>query len=125
MGTQSTLNEDLQAQIDALISQVSANRENIAALVKRADEMEAQAQIDRDMIAELQRDGVVSKEHARQLEEALKSSRVIGAAIGLIMGSRNLTQDEAFAVLRKASSDSNRKLRELAAELVDSAGAKN
>lgn len=37
------------------------------------------------------------------------------------MGSRNIDQDKAFAVLKQASQDSNRKLRELAAELVQSA----
>ncbi|HET7415173.1 MAG TPA: ANTAR domain-containing protein [Arthrobacter sp.] len=55
------------------------------------------------------------------MEQALTSSRTIGAAIGLLMGSRNIDQDKAFAVLKQASQDSNRKLRELAAELVQSA----
>lgn len=118
-------NEDLQAQIDAVIRHMEANRRNIDALTTRADTSdlradasEAQALIDRDMIAELQRDGVISQQHADQMDEALKSSRTIGAAIGLIMGSRDMTEEQAFAVLRSASQNSNRKLRELAAELV-------
>jgi AmiR/NasT family two-component response regulator len=72
------------------------------------------------MIADLQRDGVLSQAHADQMDEALKSSRTIGAAIGMIMASRGLTEIEAFEVLRTASQRSNRKLRELAAELVGS-----
>ncbi|HET7691302.1 MAG TPA: ANTAR domain-containing protein [Nocardioidaceae bacterium] len=88
----------------------------------RLDDIETRAMVDRDMIAELQRDGILSQKHAQEMEEALKSSRIIGAAMGIIMGSRNVTQDEAFAVLQKASANSNRKLRELAKELVDSAG---
>jgi len=82
--------------------------------------MEARAEVDREMIAELQVDGVVSQEHALHMEEALKSSRKIGAAIGMIMASRMVTEDEAFAILKQASQKSNRKLRELAADLVDS-----
>jgi hypothetical protein len=135
VGTDPTGN-DLQAQIDALVHQVTANRADIDALTQRADasdaradasdsradDMEARAQLDRDMISELQSDGVLGQEHQTQMEEALKSSRTIGAAIGLIMASRHVTEVEAFAVLRTASRNSNRKLRDLAAELVSSAG---
>jgi hypothetical protein len=130
-------NHDLQAQIDALTRQVAASRGDIDALLKRADAseeraeasdvragaIEARAAVDREMIAELQRDGVLSREHALQMEEALRSSRTIGAAIGIIMGSRHLSEEQAFAVLKAASSNSHRKLRDLAADLVASAGA--
>ena len=54
------------------------------------------------------------------MEEALKSSRIIGAAIGVVMASRGVSDAEAFAILKKASNDSNRKLRELAADLLAS-----
>jgi hypothetical protein len=125
----------LQEQIDDLVRQMVTNRSDIEALEDRAQEAErraarfearadaseARAQIDRDMIAELQRDGVVSQEHAAQLEHALRSSRVVGAAIGLIMSSRQVAEEDAFRILRSASNDSNRKVRDLAAELVDSA----
>lgn len=116
-------NGELQAQIDALLHQITLNRSAIDALEVRADASEARALIDRDMIAELQRDGVLSQAHAAEMDRALKSSRTIGAAIGLIMGSRNLSENEAFEVLRTASQNSNRKLRELAADLVASAGS--
>ena len=120
---------DLQEQIDALVRQVKDNRSDIDALQSRAeaaelraDALETQALIDRDMIAELQADGVVSKEHAAQMEEALRSSRTIGAAIGVIMGTRQVSEEEAFKILQTASQHSNRKLRDLAAELVASSG---
>lgn len=61
------------------------------------------------MIADLQRDGVLSQAHADQMDEALNSSRVIGAAIGMIMASRDLSEPAAFQVLRTASQNSNRK----------------
>jgi len=40
-------------------------------------------------------------------------------AIGVLMGRGGMTQDEAFALLRRASQHLHRKLREVAAEVVD------
>lgn len=87
----------------------------------RVDKIEAAELVDREMIAELQADGELSREHGKQMKQALRSSRVIGVAIGMIMASRSLAEDEAFAVLAKASQDSNRKLRDIAQLLVDGA----
>ncbi len=53
------------------------------------------------------------------LETALNTSREIGIAVGIIMANRKLTRDDAFNLLRIASQHSNRKLRELAAEVAD------
>jgi AmiR/NasT family two-component response regulator len=69
----------------------------------------------------MQADGLLSQEHARQLEQALRSSRTIGAAMGMIMPTRQVAEDEAFAILSSASQQSNRKVRELAADLVQRA----
>ncbi|WP_433363342.1 GAF and ANTAR domain-containing protein [Actinoplanes sp. CA-142083] len=55
---------------------------------------------------------------ARHLEKALAGRAVIEQAKGIIMGQRHCTPDEAFAVLSKASQASNRKLREVATDLV-------
>lgn len=54
----------------------------------------------------------------RQLQEAVASREIIGEAKGIIMERKGCTRDEAFAVLRRASQRENRKLRELAEELV-------
>jgi hypothetical protein len=127
---------DLQRQVDELAQRVSGNRADIDALSKRADDAnhraddanhradasEARAEVDREMIAELQADGIVSQEHAAQMEEALRSSRKIGAAIGVIMASRQLDEEQAFAVLKAASQNSNRKMRDIADELVSTKG---
>jgi AmiR/NasT family two-component response regulator len=85
----------------------------------RMDKIEDAAALDRAMIAELHAAGVVANEHAKQLEQALRTSRTIGAAIGVLMKSRNVDQDKAFAILRDASSHQNRKIRDRAAEIVD------
>ncbi len=53
------------------------------------------------------------------LESALGSRTVIGQAIGIIMERFDLRPDVAFAVLSRISSTEERKMRDLAAELVD------
>lgn len=51
------------------------------------------------------------------LQTALHSSRQIGTAVGILMGRRLITSDEAFAQLVRASQHLNRKLRDLATEV--------
>ena len=58
---------------------------------------------------------------ARRLEEALRSRAVIDQAMGVIMERENLTPEEAFAMLRTASQQVNVKVRDIAAEIVESA----
>lgn len=74
---------------------------------------DAWSQIDRMRSADL-----AHEEQAAHLRQALQSSRKIGAAIGIVMADRNVGEDEAFAVLSKASQDTNRKLSALAHEVV-------
>ncbi|CUR57517.1 hypothetical protein NOCA1130070 [metagenome] len=123
---------DLQRQIDDLVALVTKGRTDIDALSTQADETLARitvnrADIDalqecvtlnRELIAELQSDGVVRREHTDQLEKALTTSRTIGAAVGVLMASRNIDQEEALRVLREASSRANTPMRELAEVIV-------
>jgi GAF domain-containing protein len=55
---------------------------------------------------------------AVQLGQAMQSRKLIGQAIGLVMARYDLDEDRAFQYLIRASSASNIKLREVAAELV-------
>jgi GAF domain-containing protein len=55
---------------------------------------------------------------ADQLREAMRSRAVIDQAKGIIMGARRCTAQEAFAVLSDLSMRSNRKLRDVAADMV-------
>jgi AmiR/NasT family two-component response regulator len=63
----------------------------------------------------------VEDERDAAVEQALRSSRTIGAAMGMIMPTQQVAEDEAFAILSSASQQSNRKVRELAADLVQRA----
>ncbi len=57
------------------------------------------------------------EQDAANFHDALSSSRQIGTAIGIIMARKLVTSDEAFDILRQASQDLNRKLRDIAAEV--------
>ena len=59
-----------------------------------------------------------SQHEVAELQQGLVSSRVIGTAIGVLMASEHVTQEQAFELLRNASMRSNRKLRDIAAEVV-------
>lgn len=57
------------------------------------------------------------RKDVENLTSALESSRTIGTAVGILMTSRHLTKEAAFALLRRASMDLNLKLRDVASEV--------
>ncbi|MFF3906342.1 GAF and ANTAR domain-containing protein [Streptomyces sp. NPDC001848] len=54
-----------------------------------------------------------ARTHA-QLEQAIATRHTIGEAMGILMGSHHLTEDQAFDVLRRYSQEKNIKVREVA-----------
>ena len=58
-------------------------------------------------------------ELAAQLKEAMSSRAVIEQAKGIVMASTRCTPDRAFEILVRASQRENRKLRDIAIEIVD------
>jgi GAF domain-containing protein len=58
------------------------------------------------------------REQISGLEQAVASNRAIGMAIGILMAIRRIGQDEAFDLLRTVSQRTNRKVREIADEVV-------
>ncbi|GAB6984932.1 ANTAR domain-containing protein [Nocardioides pyridinolyticus] len=54
-----------------------------------------------------------------ELKEALGTNRAIGTAVGIIMERYDLDAEAALGFLKRVSSQHNRKMRELAAELVE------
>ncbi len=62
---------------------------------------------------------------ARELEEArteLENRRLIERAKGLIMASRGLSEEAAYALLRRTAMNQNRKIAEIAQSLITAAG---
>jgi ANTAR domain len=126
----------MQEQIDALRERMKstrgetdANRADINRLhntvqVDRSDidRLQVGAEVDRVLIAELQTEGVLRAEHAADMEAALRSARVIGAAMGVLMGSTRCTEEQAIQILKKVSNETNVKLREVADAVVLTGG---
>jgi len=61
----------------------------------------------------------LARERARNLERALTTNREIGMAMGVLIARHNLTRTQAFDLLRIASQNLNRKINEIAVEVVD------
>lgn len=70
------------------------------------------------VVASNARDYWAVAETSKQLQHALASRAVIEQAKGILMGVQHCTPDEAFDILRRSSQRENRKLREIAEELV-------
>ncbi len=64
-----------------------------------------------------------ARQLADQLQQAIASRAVIEQAKGIIMGDRRCDAGEAIDLLKKVSQDANRKLRDVAAALVERAQA--
>lgn len=56
---------------------------------------------------------------AQQMQQALESRKTIDMALGILVAMHHCSPDEAFAILSRTSQQHNRKLRELARELVE------
>ena len=55
-----------------------------------------------------------------QLRDALETRDVIGQAKGILMAAEAISADDAFLILVRASQRQNRKLRDIAADVVES-----
>ena len=66
--------------------------------------------------------GARQSERASQLEKGLETNREIGAAIGILMATHGIGQDQAFDLLSSASQRLNRKLRDIASAIVHGDG---
>jgi AmiR/NasT family two-component response regulator len=56
---------------------------------------------------------------AEDLDTAMKSRTAINLACGVIMAQNRCTQEEAVEILTKVASNRNRKLRDVATELIE------
>ncbi|WP_129306051.1 GAF and ANTAR domain-containing protein [Streptomyces sp. L2] len=62
-----------------------------------------------------------ARTHA-QLEQAVATRHAIGEAMGILMGSHRITEEQAFNVLRRYSQENNTKLREVARRVTERGG---
>lgn len=61
---------------------------------------------------------VTNGENAATLQRGLTSNREIGKAIGMLMARHNITEEQAFSILRRISQDTHTKLVDIAAKFV-------
>ncbi|MBU3864173.1 GAF and ANTAR domain-containing protein [Streptomyces sp. 4503] len=59
---------------------------------------------------------------ADQLQRAIETRHTIGEAMGILMERLKITEDDAFALMRRVSQERNVKLRDLARQICESGG---
>ncbi|MFI8484358.1 GAF and ANTAR domain-containing protein [Streptomyces rubrogriseus] len=62
-----------------------------------------------------------ARTHA-QMQEAIGTRHTIGEAMGILMGRHRISEDQAFAALRRYSQDHNVKLRDVAGQVCERGG---
>jgi GAF domain-containing protein len=62
---------------------------------------------------------VATARHDETMARAVDARKLVGQAMGILMERFDLTSDQAFAVLRRYSQDTNTKLRDVAQQLID------
>jgi hypothetical protein len=87
-------------------------------LQHRVNYLEAQHRADQAVIAQLRADDALHRCKIANLEAALVSARRIGAAVGVLMTRYRVTDAQAFDLLRIASQHENRKLRDIAEDVI-------
>lgn len=92
--------------------------DRVAVVREDIDALEAQVIADRKVIEHLQAEGFVDREKIANLEAALVTARRIGAAMGILMLGRGITDVQAFDLLRSQSQATQRKLRAVAEEVI-------
>ena len=110
--------DSLQTRVEEAVDRAAVSDVRADELRHRIDDLEAGADVHQHLIAELKSEGLLRQKHVTQLEEALRTSRRIGIAIGIIMVARNLDATEAFSVLVSASQNTDRKVSSVADDVV-------
>ncbi|MCU1400967.1 MAG: hypothetical protein JWN62_4076 [Acidimicrobiales bacterium] len=102
--------DELVAQRDQIRAEGEPEAESDRSNLSGSDHSEQTAQL----ICELVR----LSEEVENLKAALRTRAVIDQAKGIIMAAQRVDADHAFQVLREQSQHENRKLRDVAAEIV-------
>lgn len=109
---------NLLAQVDPAIPFDADAREFVATLkdhlARSVDMLRTLSRNQEDAAEQI----ATAQRQAEHLERALESNRLIGTAVGILMAGSRITSEEAFDRLRASSQRTNRKLRELADEVV-------
>lgn len=125
--------DDAAAEIRRLLAAAPADGDRIAGLERRdalhVAEMDRRDQAhvaeterrDTLHLNEMQRRQDVYDHELDLIRTALETRDIIGQAKGVVIATLGCSSDEAFVLLRKQSQSENRKLHEVAAEIVTNA----
>ncbi|WBQ08707.1 GAF and ANTAR domain-containing protein [Kribbella sp. CA-293567] len=62
---------------------------------------------------------IANARHEESMNQAVDARKIVGQAMGMLMERFDLDSDRAFGVLKRYSQDNNRKLRDVAVELIE------
>src|SRR4051794_38987543 len=110
-GHPSPHSRDLRVQLDATRARLPHRR------TAGLDGL-GQPEVASDVVSQAREQLLAARERIGHLETALASNRRIGIAIGIVMARNRVTDEAAFALLREQSQARNRKLRDLAEEVI-------
>ena len=110
--------DSLEDRADAANHRAEVIEQRVGEHGARLDTVEGRLDVDEALFTEVQAEVRVRRDQAEHLKEALRSARTIATAMGIIMVVRDVDETEAFAMLSKASQNSNQKLRAVAGEVV-------
>lgn len=108
----------------ALSIQVPVDRGNVGALNLFSDNADTfdETSVERASVlaafATVAINAAAYSEDAAGLRQGLASNRAIGKAIGMLMARDNVSDDEAFTILRRTSQDSNVKVADVAHDFI-------
>ena len=108
-----------------LCTQLFTNEDQLGALNVYSDQRHAFDDEDRETARMLAAHGAVAVAAAREVETlkvAVDRRTTIGKALGIVMARYGLDDEQAMSVLRRLSSHENRKLYDLAVEVVREGG---
>jgi len=101
-----------QGRIDRLEADAALARAEMDSLLKQQD-------ADRLLIEHLEAEGLADRNAIANLEIALITARRVGAAMGILMARRQLTDVQAFDALRETSQGTHTKLRDIAERVIE------
>jgi GAF domain-containing protein len=84
----------------------------------RADAFSADDEAVAHILARHASVALATARHEENMAQAVDARKLVGQAMGILMERFDLDADRAFAVLRRYSQDNNKKLRDVALELI-------
>lgn len=107
-----------RAGSDAIIEGLTAGADDYIVKPFHSRELRARLAVHHEMAQRREKALRDSESRAENLQTALTTNRRIGLGLGILMSRYRVTDEVAFAMLRRISNDSNRPIRDVAEEVI-------